>query len=563
MKSLRSLLPRIRVPYQSVVVAIVVFGFSSAEPALGQRSFPHLFTLDSRSGDTLYTPDATSERHRYRVTAWGTYSMWEDTVNSSVDPVWIYSFPEEEWAKPEWRIFPEGYPIYVGDNRMFDSHGLRVNNKPFPELALNDDHRYEMIIDGTGAPLSTSIVDWNFKNFEPRDAHDNNSGFLYVLVEELPLYELELCAVDSSSFPNVRVSMTLWRDSVRVEDLGDKIALYEDGREVMIDSIDCGERTRPVSVALVVDRSGSMTERWGGSTRMVQVRSAARGFVDRLADDDEGALYTFGNSVTLDQTWTNRKEDLRSGIDRISPGGYTAMNDAVDEAIRGVASRPDRYRKGVVLLSDGEDNISRIRSISEVVDLARSLDVPVFTIGLLLQSDDSLRALSAGTGGRHFNVTDPGSIDSVFASIAELLFEKGCCNIWYRSPRPEGDGTYRGVEGVVRIDGDSMVMQQGGYNAPRNLSSVSQTGNHVEGAKLAFVRGDDYTRIQVVGLDRDATLEIVNIRGVSMFGPIPLSESSGALRTVGIPTGRVPSGTYIAILSAGEWSLTGRFLVVR
>src|SRR3954463_1338293 len=76
-----------------------------------QRRFPYQFDLDSRSLDTLHTPDATDARHRYRITAWGTYSMWEDTVNSSVDATWIYSFPAEEWAKPEWRVFGEGYPI--------------------------------------------------------------------------------------------------------------------------------------------------------------------------------------------------------------------------------------------------------------------------------------------------------------------------------------------------------------------------------------------------------------------------------------------------------------------
>lgn len=563
MKSVRSLFLRNHAPLSAILVTLLILGFLSVESASAQRSFPHLFTLDSRDVDTLFTPDATSERHRYRVTAWGTYSMWEDTLNSSVDPVWIYSFPDEEWAKPEWRIFPEGYPIYVGDDRMFDSHGLRVNNRSFPKLELNDTHRYEMIIDGTGEPVSTSIVDWNFKNFERRDAHENNSGFLYVLVEELPLYEAELCAVDSSDFPNVRVSMTLLRDSIRVEDLQDKIVLYEDGREVVIDSIDCGDRTRPVSVALVVDRSGSMTEPWGGSTRMTQVRSAARGFVDRLADEDEGALYTFGNGVTLDQPWTNRKDDLRRAIDRIIPGGYTAMNDAVDEAIRGVARRPDQYRKGVVLLSDGEDNISRIRSISEVVDLARSLDVPVFTIGLLLQSDDSLRALSSGSGGRHFNVTDPGSIDSVFASIAELLFEKGCCNIWYRSPRPESDGTYRGVAGVVRVDGDSVAMRQGGYNAPRDISGVGGSRSGINGTRLSLISGGSYTRLVVNGLLGEATIEVVDIRGIPIYGPVPVTGTGSVPLTVGFSTDRLASGTYIARVVLGQSVLSEPFVVVR
>ena len=547
----------------SFLIALMCGLLIPLESADAQRSFPHLFTLDSRSADTLFTPDATSDRHRYRVTAWGTYSMWEDTVNSSVDPVWIYSFPDEEWAKPEWRLFGEGYPIYVGDSRMFDSHGLRVNNAPFPKLELNDQHRYEMIIDGTGEPVSTSIVDWNFRDFVRRDAHDNNSGFLYVLVEELPLYEAELCAVDSSDFPNVRVSMTLSRDSVRVDDLSGMVALFEDGREVVIDSIDCGERLRPVSVALVVDRSGSMTEPWGGSTRMAQVRSAARSFVDRLQSEDEGALYTFGNSVTLDQTWTTDHDALRRAIDRIAPGGYTAMNDAVEEAVRAAAERPDGFRKGVVLLSDGEDNISTIRSISEVAVLARSLDVPVFTIGLLLQSDDSLRALSGGTGGRHFNVSDPGSIDSVFESIAELLFEEGCCNLWYRSPRPNADGTWRGVEGVVRVDGDSIAIRSAGYNAPSDRLSVTDRGAGQAGAHVTHTLSDGHATVAVRGARGPMVLSLVDARGVTVVGPIPLESAFGQETRVGLPVARLPSGAYFITVNGEGVSLTDRLLLVR
>ena len=49
---------------------------TNTNDAFSQRRFPYRFDLDSRSLDTLYTPDATSSLHRYRITAWGTYSMW-------------------------------------------------------------------------------------------------------------------------------------------------------------------------------------------------------------------------------------------------------------------------------------------------------------------------------------------------------------------------------------------------------------------------------------------------------------------------------------------------------
>ena len=44
-------------------------------------------------------------------------------------------------------------------------------------------------------------------------------------MEELPLTEVEICAVDTSRFPNVRVSMKVLRDSVSYEDLAEVLGV--------------------------------------------------------------------------------------------------------------------------------------------------------------------------------------------------------------------------------------------------------------------------------------------------------------------------------------------------
>lgn len=512
--------------------------------ASAQSGFPHLFRLDSRSADTLATPSPSRTDRRYRVTAWGTYSMWEDTLNSSVDPVWIYSFPEEEWAKPEWRIFPEGYPIYVGDRRMFDSHGLRVDDRPFPEQPLNDDHRYSMIIPGTGRAITTAIVDWNFAGLRKQDAHDNNSGILSVLIEELPTTDVELCSVDSSAFPSIRVGIRVMRDSVQIEDLREILAIRENGKSVTIDSIDCSERTRPVSVALVVDRSGSMSEEWGTGTRMTAVREAARGFIRRLLDTDEAALYSFGTDIRLDQSWTSSRQLLERALDRLTPRGYTAMNDAINRAVGDVAVRPAQFRKAVVLLSDGEDNISRIESIREVADAAIARGVPVFSIGLLLENADSLKLLASMTGGAYFAVDDPGAIDSVFGSIAELLFEKGCCNVWYRTPTEGRDGTYRAVDVDVVYPQDTTVSKTDGYRAPVGTSSVDG-GGIASGPNIRI----DRTDVLII----EHPVRPAEVIDVEVFTTIGARVADGAGQSeVRLDLSDLPAGPYFVVLRVGE-----------
>lgn len=489
-----------------------------AAPSLeAQRRFPHFFALDSRSLDTLHSPDATSPRHRYRITAWGTYSMWEDTVNSSVDPVWIYSFPEEEWAKPEWRIFSEGYPIYVGDQRLLNSHGLRINGTPLPNMPLDSSHRYSTIIQGDGRPVSVNLVDWNFRDFVQRDAHDNNSGTLYVLVEELPLTEMEICGIDSSHFPTIRVAVKVTRDSIPVENFGDGLRLSENGMPVKIDRIDCSDRTSAVSVAMVFDRSGSMREPFGSSTRIVYTRAAGKKFIEKLSSGDEAAIYSFSLGTTVDQNWTSSKSLLNAAIDRLQPDGWTAMNDAVIRAVNDVSLRAATRRKAIVLLSDGEDNRSQERTIRAVINRAKSAGVPVFAIGLLLDSDDSLRLLASETGGRYFSVRDPAAMDSVFVSIADIIFAQGCCSVYYTSPDSRRDGSFRQVVPTLVFSDDTITGELLGYHAPLTTSSVE--GGRASGGASSILGvspnplGDGGTvRFDLARAGR-VTIDIIDVRG--------------------------------------------------
>lgn len=555
--------------FRSLCLLTLLFLALGTSYSTAQRRFPSRLDLDSRLIDTLRTPDATSARHRYRVTAWGTYSMWEDTVNSSVDPVWIYSFPQEEWDKPEWRIFPEGYPIYVGDQRMLDAHGVRINNLPFPKLTYSATHRYSMIIQGDGRPISASIVDWNFKGFVKQDAHSNNTGWVHVLIEELPLTEWEICAIDSSAFPTIRLSVKVMRDSVRVEDFGDRLLLSENGMPVAINRVDCSERTSQVSVAMVFDRSGSMNEPFGNSTRIDYTKIAGKKFVDKLTASDEAAIYSFSLGTTLDQSWTNDKPALRGAIDRLYPDGWTAMNDAVLEAINDISRRPAGRSKAIVVLSDGEDNRSTVRDIQTVIDRARAVGVPVFAIGLLLDTDDSLRLLATRTGGRYYSVKDPASMDSVFASIADIVFEKGCCSVYYTSPDPRRNGSWRGVLPRFTYDDDTVAARPTGYTAPVGASSVDNRSGAAAANAIASIRsispnpmgssGSITFAMQRAGHLRLDVLDVGGREVALLFdGERSAGESSVAIRTDGFAP-----GTYFIRLTAGGVTSINVMIVTR
>jgi VWFA-related protein len=459
--------------------------------------------------------------------------------------VWIYSFPPEEWAKPEWRVFTEGFPIYVGDERMLNSHGLRVDDQPMPKQPLNDAHRYSTIIQGNGQPVSVSLVDWNFKNFVKQDAHGNNSGWLHVIVEELPLTEMEICGIDASKFPTIRVAMKVSRDSVRMEDFADKLIITEDGVNVKIDKVDCSDRSNAVSVAMVFDRSGSMREAFGASDRITYTKAAGKKFVDKLATSDETAIYSFSEGTTLDQGWTSNTTLLKSAIDRIEPDGWTAMNDAVMTAINDVSARDASRRKAIVVLTDGEDNRSQIRSISTVIARAKQVGVPVFTIGLLLDTDDSLKLLASQTGGRYFSVRDPAAMDSVFASIADIVFAKGCCSIYYTTPDTRRNGTHREVTPTLTYDDDSLSSPALVYVAPTGAAAVDEERPESAGAILGVVpnpmkeSGDLRYMMKKGGA---ITIDLIDVAGKVVATPYEgyagPGEHTQAIDVAGLPDGR-------------------------
>lgn len=532
-----------------------------AASAQAQPHFPFQFRLDSRSLDTLATPIPTSPDRRYRVTAWGTYSMWEDTVNSSVDPLWIYSFPDEEWAKPEWRIFTEGYPIYVGDPRLGDilaresSHGLRINNQPMPKQPLSDTHKYSFVFQGNGRPVTTTIVDWNLdiRTFTRRDAHANNSGYLNVLIEELPISTLDICAIDSSAFPVIRVAVKAHRDSVRFEDFNGNIRLQEGGIGVAVDSIHCSDRTAGAAVSMVFDRSGSMNEPFGNGTRMTHTRNAGRRFIDRLSTIDEGAVYSFSDNTRLEQGWTSSKDLLKRAVDRLDPAGWTAMNDAVLRAINDIVSRPASRRKAIVVLSDGEDNWSQVRSIQRVIDRAREVGVPVFAIGLLLDGDDSLRLLAERTGGRYFSVSDPSAFDSVFTSIASLVLEKGCCSIYYTSPDRRRNGSFRPVTASLVFENDTTIDRSTGYRAPGGASSVQDQQGVLDIVEVTPnpMSGHGQVRIRLRQAT-EITASLIDLRG-EVVRELYSGRMEGGTGVIEIPTAGLARGRYfVRVGRAGE-----------
>ena len=154
-----------------------------------------------------------------------------------------------------------------------------------------------------------------------------------------------------------------------------EIVVKEDGRVVKELEIHTPTAAEALTTVLAMDISGSMAEH----NKMAEVKQAARLFLDRLDGRCESGLILFDHKLRVQERPTTEQSRIRSFIDAAHPQGGTAYFDATAEAIemlRGV-----KGRKAVVVMTDGVDLNSRLK-IRDVIERARSADVPIYTIGV-------------------------------------------------------------------------------------------------------------------------------------------------------------------------------------
>ena len=184
--------------------------------------------------------------------------------------------------------------------------------------------------------------------------------------------------------------------------------LYEDDAPQVI-AFFAAESNEPMSVAFLLDVSGSMRG------RLAEAKQAIRFLMDGLRPVDRFALSCFADEqVDWVTDFTGDRDLFLRRLERLDARGRTALVDALAAAPRLVDDRI-ATRKAIVLITDGTDNASRT-PVVQAVELARHVNVPVFTIaflgvhpallpkGSLEARTKSLEAISRATGGRVFPV---------------------------------------------------------------------------------------------------------------------------------------------------------------
>lgn len=174
--------------------------------------------------------------------------------------------------------------------------------------------------------------------------------------------------------------------------------------------------SRPVNVAVVMDRSGSMA----GKNKMTYARDAAAALLTELNEQDRFAFVTFSDRAELvvPSTPVVDQAGLTRTVRSVSEGGGTNIYDGLQLGLEQVrANASDASVNRVILLSDGIANISVTEPEALAAAAARfsAEGITVSTMGLGLDfNEDLLTAMSDRAGGTYRFVDDPASLSAYF-----------------------------------------------------------------------------------------------------------------------------------------------------
>ena len=263
----------------------------------------------------------------------------------------------------------------------------------------------------------------------------------------------------------------------------DDFVVLEDGKPQEIKYF-TRETDLPLTIGLLVDVSASQENLIG-----IERDAAFRFFSQVLRKKDEAFLISFGEEAELLQDFTSSPKLLQAGLDQLRvssgvsglhPGPVPTMSqprgtvlfDATYLAANEKLKR-EVGRKAIVLITDGEDQGSRLRR-EEAIEAAQKADAVIYSIyyadtgfysrgGFFSHvSDGDLRKMSDETGGHVFHVDRKHDLASVFKELQDEMRSQYA--IGYTPANDKKDGSYRHLE-IKAKSKDLKVQARKGYYA--------------------------------------------------------------------------------------------------
>jgi Ca-activated chloride channel family protein len=186
--------------------------------------------------------------------------------------------------------------------------------------------------------------------------------------------------------------------------------LHIKGEEIIV-----GERP-PMNLVLVLDRSGSMSERG----KLEYAKKAANEIISSLSSYDRLGIVAYSTNVELlyPIQILEDKRIARNVVNSLYPTNSTNLSGGLIKGINQIESVLNKdYLNRVVLLSDGLANagITNISQINKISRRASENGISITTMGLGANYDENMLTNIAEYGaGNYYFIESPTQIASIF-----------------------------------------------------------------------------------------------------------------------------------------------------
>jgi Ca-activated chloride channel family protein len=259
----------------------------------------------------------------------------------------------------------------------------------------------------------------------------------------------------------------------------------------------------PLRIGLLMDTSNSIRD------RLKFEQDAATSFLFSVLrhNKDQAFVMTFDDEPTVLQSFTDDAGRLRDEIVKTRAGGGTAVYDAIFHACdkelshppRPAGDQPDVVRRVMIVISDGDDNLST-HTRAEAIEMAQRYSVVIYTISTstqwiqlsqtdpnkvadrkyhLTEGDKILEDLAEETGGRAFFPYHVDDLDQSFQDIGDEL--RNQYSIAYIPTNSILDGKYHRIRIETPNNKGYQVRARRGYFAKANSNTSSSGRNEPSG----------------------------------------------------------------------------------
>ena len=231
------------------------------------------------------------------------------------------------------------------------------------------------------------------------------------------------------------------------------------------------ETDLPLRLAVLVDTSNSIRDRFHFQ------QEAASNFINSvMRPQDKAIVVSFDTSAELVADMTSDTHILENAVRNLRPGGGTSLYDAIYFACKDklMLDQPlYKFRRAMIILSDGEDNDSRY-SREQALEMAQRADTVIYSISTNIthietDGDKVMRYFADQTGGASFFPFEAKDLNQSFENVANELRHQ--YNLFYRPEPLNNDGKYHPVAIRVRGHRDLQVRARKGYYARKETPS--------------------------------------------------------------------------------------------